>query len=101
VSRRSRRADSLLPVPTESDAAFARYLHVDLRERPERELWAEQQLLQARLADLFFRRVRPRLLWQEPDGRRVSDQGWMLDRLREIEDERRARHGRGREEVTR
>ena len=91
--RRQTRARPIVPVGhlLHEDEA-RRCQHVDLAGLTERQLWAEQRIVDNELARLTFNDVRPRRLNDEE-----SDQSWLAARSCRLRDElakRRAARGR-------
>lgn len=82
-----------------SDRHHRRFLHRDLSDLSEQEIWAERKVLEDELADRILRRDRSQVLGSElltGDVRPVTQVDWIRSRLIALQREGRRRRLEGR-----
>ena len=80
------RRRQLVPLPSDSHEASARFHHEDLASLSDAALFAEETVLIQRLSEDLFAKRRDRAIWGP-----LTRQTWMRERLRRLAAERRRR----------
>ena len=72
----------IIPIPTDSESAYNRFWHLDLRKSPERAaLESEEMILSIYRSAMAFVERRDRILWADP---MITYGEWVDERLRRL-----------------